>query len=365
MHITLAAALRLLILLPALPSLGGCSPPYLVHLGIGQSRIMLARTAYRDVLQDPGFAPRDKSMLLVVQEVKRFGEERMGLAHTNNFDSYVKLNREAVSWIVLAAEKTKLASHQWWFPLVGRVPYKGYFSPERAREEAKRMARRGFDTHIQPVTAYSTLGYFADPVFSTFLRYPESILPELILHELTHATLFVKGQVDFNEGFATFVGHKGGLAFLEARYGPDSPLVEEAEARFGDELAFGQFISALSDRLEAFYSEPWPREEMLVRRTEIFQEERLAFKELQKSFSHNRYDGFAGAEWNNALILGHRRYDGELPQFEALYVNLGSDLRKVIDFFIQAEDRGEAPADALRRGARMGNGGASSPKENP
>lgn len=352
MHITPSAALRLLLLLPALPSLGGCSPPYLVHLGIGQSRIMLARTAYRDVLKDPGFAPRDKSMLLVVQEVKRYGEERMGLARTNNFDSYVKLNREAVSWIVLAAEKTKLESYEWWFPLVGRLPYKGYFSRERAREEANRMARRGFDTHVRAVTAYSTLGYFADPVFSTFLRYPESILPELILHELTHATLFVKGKVDFNEGFATFVGHKGGLAFLEARYGPDSPLVVEAEARFRDELAFGRFVGALSDRLEALYSGPWSRERMLARRAEIFEEEKLAFKELQQTFSHNRYDGFARAEWNNALILGHRRYYGELPQFEALYVNLGSDLRQVISYFIQADDRGEDPVDALRRGAR-------------
>ncbi|MFQ5457288.1 MAG: aminopeptidase [Myxococcota bacterium] len=347
----------------ALLALPGCSPPYLVHLGIGQGRIMLAREGYRDVLKDPRFAPADKSMLLVIQEVKRFGEEEIGLAGTDNFDSYVRLNREAVSWIVLAAEKSKLVSHEWWFPFVGRVPYKGYFSKKRALEEADRMAARGFDTHVRPVAAYSTLGYFSDPVFSTFLRYPESNLPELILHELTHATLFVKGEVDFNEGFATFVGYKGGVSYLESRYGPGSPLVAEARARFRDDLAFGRFVSALSRRLEKLYDEALPLEASLSRRAAIFAEEKEAFRELRRSFAYNRYDAFVEAEWNNALVLGHRRYYGDLPRYEALYTNLGRDLGRVVAWFVDAEKRGEKPAEALRRGAAM-SGDAAIPKEN-
>ena len=342
---------RVLGLLPLvlIMSLSGCSTPYLIHLGIGQSRIMLARKDYPAVLKDPDIGTPAKSLMLVIQEVKNFGEETLGLKKTDSFGSYVKLDREAVSWNVMAAEKTSLESYEWWFPIVGRVPYKGYFSTTRAEKEARRLAEKGYDTYVGGVTAYSTLGYFADPVFSTFLRFPESEIPELILHELTHATLFIKGEVDFNEGFATFVGHKGGLAFLEERFGPDSEPLQEATARFRDEVMFGKFIANLSDKLEALYKEGHPEDRTLQERETIFNEGKHAFVDLQNSFTTKRYEGFAAAEWNNALILAHRRYDGDLPAFEKLYAQVGGDLQRMFDFFRDVKGRGENPLEALRR----------------
>ncbi len=340
---------RLSLLLALLLVPAGCAPPYLIHLGIGQGRIMLARRHYPDALRDPDVGARDKSLILIVQEAKRFGEETIGLARTDNFSSYVKLEREAVSWNVTAAEKTRLAPHRWWFPIVGHVPYKGYFSLDRARREARRLDEKGYDTHVGRVAAYSTLGYFADPIFSTFLRFPESAVPELILHELTHATLFIKDEVDFNEGFATFVGHEGGLAFLEQRYGKTSRPLREARERFRDELAFGAFVAELCEKLETLYDQDLPEDLILARREEIFEKEKKVFTELERSFSTRRYRAFAGAGWNNAVILAHRRYYRDLPAFEKLYESMGSDLREVVSFFREAKERGENPREALLR----------------
>jgi predicted aminopeptidase len=340
---------RLSLLLALLLALAGCAPPYLIHLGIGQGRIMLARRHYPDALRDPDLGARDKSLILIVQEAKRFGEETIGLARTDNFSSYVKLDRETVSWNVTAAEKTRLDPHRWWFPIVGHVPYKGYFSQERARSEARQLDEKGYDTHVGRVAAYSTLGYFADPIFSTFLRYPESALPELILHELTHSTLFIKGEVDFNEGFATFVGHKGGLAFLEQRYGEGSRALHEARERFRDELAFGAFVAQLCKKLQTLYDQDLPEDLTLAQRETIFEKEKQVFAELERSFSIRRYHAFAGADWNNAVILAHRRYYRDLPAFEKLYESMGEDLREVVSFFQEAKARGENPREALLR----------------
>jgi predicted aminopeptidase len=339
--------LPLLLALLLVPS--GCSTPYLIHLAIGQGRIMLARRNYQEALRDPELGARDKSLILIVQEARRFGEERIGLARTDNFSSYVKLDRDTVCWNLTAAEKTRLEPHLWWFPIVGHVPYKGYFSLERARREARRFDEKGDDTYVGRVAAYSTLGYFADPIFSTFLQFPESELPELILHELTHATIFIKGEVDFNESLATFVGHEGGLAFLEQRYGKGSRQLREARERFRDEMAFGAFVEALCEELKTLYDQDLSEDLVLVRREEIFKKEKKAFAELERSFSSRRYQAFARADWNNAVILAHRRYYRDLPALEKLYKIKGKNLRKVVSFFLEAQKRGENPREALLR----------------
>jgi predicted aminopeptidase len=342
----IAGVLLATLVLPA------CSAPYLVHLGIGQSRIMLARRDYREVLRDPGVSAREKSLILLVQEAKRYGETEIGLARTPNFESYVQLDRTAVSWIVSAAERTRLEPHDWWFPIVGSVPYKGYFSKAAAEEEARGLAGKGLDTSVDDVAAYSTLGYFADPLFSTFARYPESAIPNLILHELTHATIFIKGEVDFDEGLATFIGNKAGVAFLEHRFGPQDARVAEARRRIADDVAFGAFIEALSERLEALYARKLPEARTLTEREAIFAEEKRRLVKLFRNNPSNRsYDEFIRSKWNNAVILANRRYYGDLPAFEKLYASRGGNLRRVLAFFREVEKRGEDPKLALRREA--------------
>ncbi|OGP83719.1 MAG: hypothetical protein A2Y95_03420 [Deltaproteobacteria bacterium RBG_13_65_10] len=343
---------RLFLIVAAVILTPACSAPYLIHLGIGQGRIMLARQDYRDALRDPALTSREKSLILLVQEAKRFGEEQIGLTRTDNFDTYVKLDRPAVSWTVTAAPQTRLESYQWWFPIVGRVPYKGFFSKDRALREARGLEAKGYETYVGGVAAYSTLGYFADPLFSTFLRYPEAEIPEIILHELTHATVFFKGSVDFNEGLATFVGNKAGVAFLEQRFGRDAPVARAARARVADDEIFGAFLEVLSKRLEALYARGLPEAQTLARRQAIFDEEKHAFERLRHGFSTHDYDAFARAQWNNALILAHRRYYGELAAFERIYASQGQDLGKFVAFFREVQKRGEDPMKALRGAAR-------------
>jgi len=336
-------------LIAALAAFPACSEPYLVHVSLGQARILLARRDVADVLRDPAVSGREKSLIRLAQDAKRYGEEEVGLRRTDNFDTYVRLDRNAVSWVVSGAERTRLEPYRWWFPIVGSVPYKGYFAKPRAQKEARRLAGKGYDTYLGGVADYSTLGYFADPIFSTFLRTPEAEIPELILHELTHATLFVRGEVDFDEGLATFVGNTAGVAFLEWRFGPGDARVREARARIADDMAFGAFIERVSRRLETLYDRGLPERETLARRDGIFREEKRVFEEVRKGFSTPLYNNFGREEWNNAVILAHRRYYGDLPAFERLYESKGKDLRRVVAFFLDAQARGENPKDALRR----------------
>jgi len=342
-------ALIAVALLAALAALPGCYALYLIHLGIGQARILLARRDVTQVLRDPSVSEKEKSLIRLALEARRYGEEEVGLRRTDNFGTYVRLDRKVVSWVVSGAQKTRLEPYRWWFPIVGSVPYKGYFAKPRAQKEVRRLAGQGYDTYVGGVADYSTLGYFADPIFSTFLRYPEVEIPELILHELTHATLFVRGEVDFDEGLATFVGNRAGVAFLERRFGPGDARVREARARIDDDMAFGAFIERVSRRLEALYDRGLPERETLARRDGIFLEEKRAFEEVRKGFSTPLYDNFGREEWNNAVILAHRRYYGDLPAFERLYESKGKDLRRVVAFFLDAQARGENPKDALRR----------------
>lgn len=335
--------------LGALAALPACPALYLMHLGIGQARILLARRDVTQVLGDPSASQKEKSLIRLAREAKRYGEEQIGLRRTHNFDTYVRLDRKVVCWVVSAAERTRLEAYHWWFPVVGTVPYKGYFTRPRAEEEARRLSGEGYDTTVGGVAAYSTLGWFGDPIFSTFLRYPEAEIPELILHELTHATLFLKGEVDFDEGFATFVGNTAGMAFLARRFGPDDRRVREARARIADDVAFGAFIEKVSRRLEALYAQKLPERETMARREEIFREEKRAFEDMKKGFSTPLYEDFARQEWNNAVILANRRYYGDLSAFERLYEAKGRDLRKVMAFFLDAQKRGEDPRSALRR----------------
>ncbi len=356
-------AVLLVALVAASACLPGCAVPYLIHLGIGQARLLLDRRDVAEVLRDPTVSEKEKSLIRLAREAKRYGEDEVGLRRTDNFDTYVRLDRPVVSWVVSAALKTRLEAHGWWFPVVGTVPYKGYFARSLAEKETLRLSRDGYDTHVGGVAAYSTLGWFADPIFSTFLRYPDAEIPELILHELTHATLFLKGEVDFDEGFATFVGNRAGVAFLERRFGPGDRRVREARARIADDVAFGAFIEKVSARLEALYARGLPERETLARREDIFREEKRGFEALKKSFATRLYDDFARREWNNAVILANRRYYGDLEAFERLYETKGRDLREVVAFFVQAQRHGKDPKDALRRatgtdgtGRRAGEG---------
>lgn len=232
--------------------------------------------------------------------------------------------------------KDALTPYTWRFPIVGRVPYKGYFKKELALREAKTLQSRGYDTYVRGVRAYSTLGYFNDPILSTMLAYPEFVLIRTIIHELVHRTVWVKGSVSFNESFANFVADKGALMYLTHRDGPDAPSHQRYRDIEIDRSVFRAYMLEVVSQLEALYGEPISREDKLERRETIFEAARTnypsVFPKMQTQL-YRRY--FEGRQLNNAVMLSFRRYNQDMSFFETALAKHDGDLRRMIKSFEQ------------------------------
>lgn len=322
--------LLLLCLFLSLPGCGGIS--YVCHLGWHQGFILYHSQPLTDVLQDEGIDPALKAKILFIQEVKRFGEERLGLRRTKNYSTLLE-TAGPVLFFVTASEKDRLELRSWSFPIIGKVTYKGFFSYKEALKEKRRLENEGLDTFVQAAAAYSTLGWFKDPIFSSMLEWEASTLANVIFHEMAHATLYVKGQTPFNEQFATFVGNRGTIDFLREKYGPTSAELRRALEEQEDDLLFSRWIGGACERLSNFYRQEIPTEQKRKGREEIFRSLKEDFRKTRSRFKTDCYPDLEKMELNNAVVLAFRRYFEKLDRFEALYENLGHDLRRVIDYF--------------------------------
>lgn len=309
------------ILLIALIGLGssGCMVGYLAKSGYHQAKILNSRQDLDKVLKDPKVPSEVKEKLRLVRQVKQFAEKELGLEKTDNYQSYVDLQRPYVSWIVRVAHAHKLEPYLWSFPLVGDLPYKGYFSPDEAKEEATTFDSEKYDTYVRGATAYSTLGWFEDPILSSMLRYKNYDLVNLIIHETVHATIYIKGQADFNEQLATFLGDKGTEMFYLALEGPQSAALQQARLESQDQKTFSQFISKEIESMRQWYkdrNEPPSKNEKQSRLNLI--QQRFA-KEVKPLLHSGIYRHFDQQSLNNAKLLSLQTYLFDLSSFERLY----------------------------------------------
>jgi predicted aminopeptidase len=288
--------LPVLLFLPAL--LSGC---YLLRQAGGQLHILLNRQGIDDLLGDPSVPEAQKEKLRLVREVKAFGEREMGLTRSSNYESFYDTQGTPITFIVSASAKDRFEPCTWWFPIVGTVPYKGFFSRDDAVVEARELEEEGYDVSLGAAAAYSTLGYFPDPVLSTMLDYPDEELVALILHELTHGTIYLPGGTDFNEGLASFVGWQGALEFARGRHGISSEAYERTVRAFAEEEQRDARAGELFRKLEEFYRSDLPRERKIEKRDEV-----------------------AGRKVNNAVILMQRRY-GRTDEFRRRFELVGGD----------------------------------------
>src|SRR5690606_18318309 len=169
----------------------------------------------------------------------------------DSYTTFSQLDSDTLALVLSAARKDRFEAHTWWFPIVGHVPYKGFFSERKARGEIEKLERKGYDTYLRPTSAFSTLGWFNDPLVSPLLRYDSVSLAATVIHEVFHNTLYLSAQATFNESLAEFVGSRGAIAFLCGRFGEGSPQCDTARGAWEDELLFGRFLSDLVADLEA------------------------------------------------------------------------------------------------------------------
>lgn len=306
-HSLFPAAVLLFLLAPT-----GCSVGYVIQAALGQARILCGSVPIKEGLKDPSLDRLRKERLQLVSRIKEFGEKSLGLRETGNYETvYLKSNQSPI-FLISACPADSLKRITWWFPVVGRMPYLGFFDLPSAQEEMDRLKDRGLDVHLARADAYSTLGWFRDPVTLNLIDGSTPDLVETILHEMTHTTLYVKGRGEFNEGLAVLVGKHGARLFLKTCFGPDHPLTLEAKASILDERLFSAFMDALLQRLERLYSSPISSDEKLTRRRVIFAEALADFARIKPRLLTDRFRGFGGTPLNNAYLsiigLYHRHF---------------------------------------------------------
>jgi predicted aminopeptidase len=322
-------------------SLTGCSNIlYISKLGWHQGFISFHSVPLEEVLKDEGTAPQWKEKIYFIEEVKEYGEKMLGLRETKNYTKFFEA-KGPVLYVVTAAEKDRLQLYTWKFPVIGKVTYKSFFTKEAVLKEEQSLEKKGLDTFIQRASAYSTLGWLKDPIFSSMMEWDHVALANVILHEMVHATVYFKGETDFNEQLATFVGNRGAIDFLIKKYGEGSKEVLEAFHNQEDDLLFSKWVDRVCQQLSTYYAKEISRDDKLRGREEIFQSIKEEFRGIKAQFKTDCYKDFDKKDLNNAVLLAYRRYIHRLEKFEVLYESMGKDLRKVVEFFKRLQRSGD------------------------
>ncbi|MBI2603827.1 MAG: aminopeptidase [Deltaproteobacteria bacterium] len=277
-----------------------------------------SRQSIEDVLADEKTSERTKEKLRLVQDILLFARQEE-LNTSGSYRDFIDLGeRSVVSYLVQAAEVDQLKLVTWWFPVVGAVPYLGYFQQEERDRKVEKLKGKGYDVFASEVDAFSGLGWFSDPIFSTFLEKRESSLANLLFHELTHATLWVAGDVTFNENLASYVADILTIQYLERRsYAEDLVFYRNKEADF---TLFSAWLSTLRAELEVLYGSrgDMSLSQLLVKKEEVFSS---FLKERRPRF--RTIDFIGDGPWNNATVLAVNLYTPETERFQRAHACVG------------------------------------------
>ncbi len=310
----------------------GCRLTYLFHVAQGQIELLNGAVPIEQALHTEPFTPNQRDKLLLVRQIKSFGEEDLGLKKTDNYETVYVRSRQTPIYMVSASRKDRFSSKTWWFPIVGDLPYLGFFDLEEARAEQRRLLHEDLDVFVGRAGAYSTLGWFQDPVTMNLIDGTPPQLVNILLHEMTHATLYVNGQGAFNEGLAVLVGKAGAVQFFEETLGPAHPFTIEAQNALADERLFSRFLDELMAEMEKVYRlEADYNEKMRLRRS-VFAEYQNRFETLKKEFKTRQFIHFGKMPVNNAYLSTVSLYHRHFALFlTALNKNRGS-IKKMLQY---------------------------------
>jgi predicted aminopeptidase len=325
-------------LVACLALLTGCASGagYLFKQGRYLLRDSTGTRPVQSLIDSPATAPDTKEFLRRVQEIKRFAVDDVGLKDNANYTRYKQLDRDHLVDVVSASDALSFTPYLWHYPFLGGLPYKGFYVPADAQGEAARLKKEGYDVITRPVDAFSTLGFTKDPVYSFMARYSPFALASVIIHEQTHATLFVKGQPQFNEELATFVGDEGAFEWLARRYGAQSPELRTAREEDADTRTFIALLQGVTQTLTALYAGPATREEKLSRKAQILDEFQKSLVEKAATLFHTEgYRKLGHLSLNNAYLSLYSLYSDDIPLLRSYWQErCGSDLRR----FMQAAE---------------------------
>jgi predicted aminopeptidase len=311
----------------------------------GQYQLIAGQRPIDKLAADSNTEPRLRKQLQLVVDLRGFAEKELKLPVDNHYRKYADVHRPYVVWNVEAAPEFSMEPKSWWYPLVGRLEYRGYFSERAAQHYGDTLRKKSYDVYIGGASAYSTLGWFKDPVLNTFIFDPESDLAETIFHELGHQRVFARGDTDFNEAFATTVGQEGARRWLRAK--GDTNAIERYQAELQRNNEFVRLVMNARHELETLYgderneagkikSSKKPRDisasELQERKKAIFEQLRNRYAQVKSEWGSNtEYDHFFSRPINNAQLNSVAAYYDLVPGFVQLLKLNGGDLEKFYD----------------------------------
>ncbi|HET7024294.1 MAG TPA: aminopeptidase [Gemmatimonadales bacterium] len=301
---------------------------YIHRSAVEEGRILAARKPIAKLLQDPALPAERRHELTLVLQARDFAST-LGLQARKTYTTYADVGRDTLLLVLSAAPHDRIAPYTWHYPIVGRIPYKGFFDFGLARRTAADLDRRGYDVYLRPAAAFSTLGWFNDPLLSTAITPDSMELVALVLHEIAHNTLWVKSNAPFNESYAQLVGYRGAEAFFRVR--GDSVDADRAAARWNDEILLSGFYHALIDRLDSAYATAQDSSAVTAARAAVAA---WATADLRDSLGP-RFKSYRVApefmyEVNNARLVGATIYRTHLDWLDRWYQACGGDVARAV-----------------------------------
>ncbi len=323
---------RIALFVPLLLSTGCSTASYLVQAGIGQLALYNHERPLQEVIADPHTTEKVRERLRWVPEIKKMVETELGVPPTSNYTTYVQLDRKYLTWALTAAEPFELKTVKWSFPFFGAFPYLGFFKEKTAQDWARDYQQKGYDTYVRGASAYSTLGWLRDPMVSSMLYRDKGAMVDLIFHESTHGQIYIKGQVDFNEQIANYVGDTAEKQWLERTYGVKSKERKGWDNDRSDRRRFGLMLRKFADELKIYYP---ASSNLSVQERQAGKMSRFnAFRKALEA------EPWAGTGWgrvgalitNNAGLLAFLTYEDEQSLFDELDEKCGGHLKDALRY---------------------------------
>ena len=328
------------------------SAPTACYLSRGaweEAKILSRRQPISEIVADPRTPKAAREKLKVVLAARQYAKDSLKLRTKDSFTTYSRLDHDTLVLVVSAAYRETLKPYTWWFPIVGRVPYKGYFDFAAAKRDAKSLAADGFDVYVRPSDAFSTLGFFNDPLLNTTLKGDSLGLANTVIHELTHNTFYASGQAPFNESFAMFVGAHGAAAFFRSR--GQEAAAAKVEAEWQDDKLLASFWARVIKSLDSAYSRhPESKEARIAARDTVYLRARAALiSDVAPALKTINPRYAERVPLDNASLLARRVYASDLDVFDRVFEKEGRDLKRTIGRIIGlAKANPKDPFVALR-----------------
>jgi predicted aminopeptidase len=309
---------RFLILISLLQLTACSSIAYIAHTGSGHLKLMSDRQPISSLINDEHLTQAQKDKFKKILRIREFASEQLHLPDNKSYTSYVELNRDYVTWIVFAAPALSLQAESWCFWVIGCVPYRGYFNEAKAHQFASQLRQQQLDVYIAPVPAYSTLGWFSDPVLSSMLDRGELATAEYIFHELDHQQLYIKNDTGFNEAFASAVGQLGVIAWLESEK-KHTHLTRYLKSRQETQQIY-LIVDKLRQQLARIYATSLSEaEQRRLKREALVAYQQTVRSRLKQWEEGESYEQWLLEDMNNAKLNAMSTYSALVPEFISLF----------------------------------------------